>query len=158
MRILIIDDDETKCIEIEKFIFDLDYLKLTLTKKQSWQSGFIEIKENGYNYDFLILDMSMPRYDSGIADSNEEFETYAGWEILKEMKRNKTEIPTCLFTQYDYFGEGPDAVDRDTIHLELVKEFPEFYKGVVFFKKTNLDWKDKLRKIIVGVLDENTNC
>jgi CheY-like chemotaxis protein len=152
MKFLIIEDDPTKSESVETFLNNLDSVEIKLEKKVSWQSGLIEIIENGQDYNFLILDMSMPRYDPEIADTNEEFEIFAGWEILKEMKHLGLNIPTCVFTSYDYFGEGNESVDRETIHSNLTSEFPGIYKGMIYFRTTDLSWKDKLKKIIYGVV------
>lgn len=152
MKFLIIEDDTTKSKLVEDLINNLDYSLVETEKRFSWQGGLLEIMDNGEEYAFLILDMSMPRYDPEIADTNTEFEIFAGWEILKEMKRMNIVIPTCLFTSYDYFGEGNETVNRETINNKLEQEFPQIYKGMVYFRTTDLSWKDKMRKMIEEVL------
>jgi len=52
----------------------------------------------------------------------------------------------------NYFGEGKEAVDRETIHINLTTEFPNMYKGMIYFRTTDLSWKDKLKKIIYEVM------
>ena len=152
MKVLIVEDDPTKSESVENFLNILESVEINLEKRISWQSGLIEIIENSKKYDLLILDMSMPRYDPEIADTNKEFEIYAGWEILREMKHLSLKIPTCVLTSYDYFGEGKEAVDRETIHINLTTEFPNMYKGMIYFRTTDLSWKDKLKKIIYEVM------
>lgn len=151
MNILLIEDTLTKITAIKNFINSSEIKIEKIECRHSWQSGLLELVNNSSNYDFLILDMSMPRYDSNIADSNEEFETYAGWEILKEIDRLNLDIPTCIFTSYDYFGEGTEAINREEINQSLTNEFPKIYKGMIFFRNSESSWKDKLLKILSEV-------
>lgn len=151
MNILLIEDTLTKIDEVCKFLKNTELNIESIVYKNSWQSGLRELIENGDYYNFLILDMSMPRYDSEIADANEEFVTYAGWEILKEMKLMHLKIPTCIFTSYDYFGEGSDAINRSTLDKSLSEEFDGIYKGMIYFRKTESNWKDKLYKVLAEV-------
>lgn len=143
MNILHIEDDDIKAKTLLNFIKSLP-TKYSIERRVSWQSGIIEIINNGDLYDFLILDMSMPRYDYSVGDVNEEFETFAGWDILKEMKRRNIHIKCIVLTAFDYFGEGPDIIDRHTLDQALKSDFSDFYEGMIFFNTTQTAWKDEL--------------
>ncbi|MED4698714.1 response regulator [Lysinibacillus capsici] len=151
MNILLIEDTLTKIKAVKSFLLNSNITIENIECRHSWQSGLLELINNSEKYDFLILDMSMPRYDADIADSNEEFETYAGWEILKEINRLNLSIPSCIFTSYDYFGEGSEAINREEINESLKQEFPNIYKGLIYFRNSESTWKDKLMKVLTEV-------
>ncbi|WML50239.1 response regulator [Neobacillus sp. PS3-34] len=141
MKILFIEDDDIKANTILDYLNELP-IEFEFTRRHSWQSGLIEIIGKKDYFEMIILDMSMPRYDPDIGDVNEEFETFAGWDILKEMNRRKLMIPTSIVTSFDHFGEG--MMDRFSLDDTLNKEFKNFYNGMIFFNSSQMSWKDEL--------------
>lgn len=61
------------------------------------------MKENLHEYDFLILDMTIPMWEKGDNDFGRNYEQFGGERILREMKRKKMILPTILFTMFDVF-------------------------------------------------------
>lgn len=150
MNILFIEDDDIKASMILDFLNEEESFKANITRKKSWQSGLLEVMDNKEIYDFILLDMSMPRYDFDIGDVNEEFETYAGWELLKEMKRIHIYIPTCIITSFDFFEKDENLISYESLDVILKKEFPDFYKGIIYINSSFVDWKDKLKNTLKG--------
>ncbi|MEH7435756.1 hypothetical protein [Bacillus thuringiensis] len=149
MKLLLIEDDDIKADIIIDFLKDESKLTNSIVRKHSWQSGIIEIIGNKDNYDLVLLDMSMPRYDADVGDVNEEFETFAGWDILREMKRRNIILKVCVITSFDYFGEGNNVLESHTLNEELEQEFPILYKGMIYFNSSQINWKDELRHLRV---------
>ncbi|MFP8644515.1 hypothetical protein ACLHWY_23495 [Priestia aryabhattai] len=149
MELLLIEDDDIKADIIMEFLTEESKLTDSIIRKQSWQSGIIEIINNKEKYNLVLLDMSMPRYDANVGDVNEEFETFAGWDILREMKRRDIILKVCVITSFDYFGEGENVLDSNTLNEELEEEFPKLYKGMIYFNSSQINWKEELKQLIL---------
>lgn len=157
MKLLFIEDDDLKASFILDFLTEEFNNKLSITRKKSWQSGLIEVLDNYQSYELILLDMSMPRYDPDVGDVNEEFETFAGWDLLKEMKRKRINIPACIITSFDYFGKDDNLINHSKLDLILADEFPEFYEGMIFFNSSHINWKNKLKVTINKVVFNNAD-
>jgi CheY-like chemotaxis protein len=157
MKLLFIEDDDLKASTILDFINEDFKMSLQIIRRKSWQSGLLEVIDNYKNYGFILLDMSMPRYDSDIGDVNEEFETYAGWDLLKEMKRKRIHLPVCIITSFDFFGTDENLINHEKLDLILHDDFPEFYQGMIYFNSSYIDWKNKLSKIISKVVYDDAD-
>ena len=145
MNVLLVEDDDIKASSIEEFIKD----KINkVIRKKSWQTGLIEIIKNR-EYDIIFLDMSMPRYDYDGNDNSYEFETFAGWEIMKEMKRRKIIVDTVVITSFGTFGKDDNRMDVDVLNSRLEKEFSEFYKGIIKYNSSIVTWKEELEKKLI---------
>ena len=92
--------------------------------------------------------MSMPRYDSDFGVTNEEFEPFAGVELLKEMKRKKIIKPVCVITAFDVFGKGDSKITSQNLDKKLKSDFSATYKGMVFYSSSLLNWQADLKSII----------
>ena len=152
MNILLIEDDDIKAQGIETYINQVENsyeIELKTVRRTSWRSGLLEIiKHNDYN--FIFLDMSMPRYDSANSGGKQEFMTYAGWDILKEMKRKRIKILTYVITSFDVFGDGNSAMDAKKLNVILKEDFNDFYGGMIYYNALSVEWKERLKKVLIG--------
>ncbi|KQB77047.1 hypothetical protein AK964_19260 [Clostridium butyricum] len=105
----------------------------------------MEIVKNR-SYDLILLDMSMPRYDYDGSDNLYEFEPFAGWEIMKEMKRRKINISTIVITSFGTFGKDENRIDVNGLNDKLELEFSNFYKGIIRYNSSIVTWKEELEK------------
>ncbi|MEX0083631.1 response regulator [Clostridium butyricum] len=144
MDILLIEDDDIKASNIEEFL--QNKIKKIIRKK-SWQTGLVEIVKNR-SYDLILLDMSMPRYDYDGSDNLYEFEPFAGWEIMKEMKRRKINISTIVITSFGTFGKDENRIDVNGLNDKLELEFSNFYKGIIRYNSSIVTWKEELEKVL----------
>jgi CheY-like chemotaxis protein len=142
--ILLIEDDDIKASNIEEFL--QNKIK-KITRKKSWQTGLVEIVKNR-SYDLILLDMSMPRYDYDGSDNLYEFEPFAGWEIMKEMKRRKINISTIVITSFGTFGKDENRIDVNGLNDKLELEFSNFYKGIIRYNSSIVTWKEELEKVL----------
>ncbi|PHB39294.1 hypothetical protein COE82_18450 [Bacillus wiedmannii] len=151
MKILFVEDDDIKANVILDYIQNEISETHEIIRKHSWQGGIIEIIKKSNMYNMILLDMSMPRYDSDVGDVNEEFEAFAGWDIIKEMNRRGIVIPTCVITSFDYFGENDEIIDGHTLDEKLKEEFPNIYMGMIYFNSSQMIWKENLlQKLKLG--------
>lgn len=153
MKILLIEDDETKASSITNYITEEFVSIKVINRKKSWQSGLLEILDNMI-YNVVLLDMSMPRYDAEVGDVNEEFEAFAGEELLNEMYRKEISANVCVITSFDFFGKNSERVDANTLDKRMKCKFKDNYKRMIYFSYSSSKWKDELKDFLKGVIVE----
>jgi len=146
-KILIIEDEKIK-IERLKDFFSHD----NITLKESFQSGVLELKCNHQNYDFLILDMTIPLWESGKNDQGGNYEQFGGEKVLREMKRRKLFVPTILFTMFDVFPTKTGNITFKEINIQYLENYSSFYCGAVFYNSVDHSWKENMKLIIDKIL------
>lgn len=142
-RILIIEDDKIKIERLRKF-----FINDEITIKESFQGGVLELKNNLINYDFLILDMTIPLWEKGRNDLGGNYEQFGGEKVMREMKRRKLSLPTILFTMFDVFPTKNGNITFDEINNIFQKEFTPFYYGAVYYSGNEENWKNELSILI----------
>lgn len=142
-KILIIEDDKIKIDRLNVFFNSKE-----ITIKESFQSGLSEIKNNIQDYDFLILDMTIPLWEKGNNDLGGNYEQFGGEKILREMKRRKLFLPTILFTMFDVFPNKDGNITFDEVNSIFKNEFSDFYLGAVFYNANEDNWKMDMSTLI----------
>jgi len=142
-KILIIEDDKMKIEKLKLFLENDE-----ITVKESFQSGMRELKSNHKNYDYLILDMTIPIWEKGNNDLGGNYEQFGGEKILREMKRKKLFLPTILFTMFDVFPTKDGNITFEEINSIFKNSFEEFYLGAVFYNAIEDNWKTELSNLI----------
>lgn len=137
MRIVIIEDDPNKLKAVTSHLNR--HRDITFVSYASYQSGLRGILAD--TFDLLLLDMSVPAYDSGRPLP------LAGRDILFLLRRKKISLKTIIVTQYEDF----DGISLDNLHLNLQKEFPDNYLDYVYYNVTQDSWRDKLDSLIVQI-------
>ena len=140
MRILIIEDDPNKLGAITKFLSQ--YPKVQYFTQTAFQSGFRAILSDVY--DLLLLDMSMPVFDSTGGHNGGRSLPLAGRDILFQMRRKKIKLRTIIVTQYENFG----GVSLGSLHQNLCEEFPDNYIGYVYYNVTQDKWRHELDELL----------
>ncbi len=138
MEVLIIDDSDFKVTDLESYLKQR-FEALRVVAKRSYQSGLKEVLSNGY--DLVMLDMSMPTFDTSFQERGHRFRNFAGKEILIEMERKAINAKTIIVTQFDTF---PDGTELSTLHLEMKRRFQRNYIGSVFYDASVSEWKGDL--------------
>lgn len=142
-KVLIIEDDVTKITRLKEY-----FSKDDVTLEESYQRGVSELKKKWKDYDFLILDMTIPLWEKGKNDLGGNYEQFGGEKILREMKRKKLFLPTILFTMFDVFPTNDGALTFDELNNKYEDAFGEFYNGGVLFKTNEDNWIEKLDFLI----------
>lgn len=143
MRGLLIEDDPIKATKILDFLKD-KFSSYTLLHRKSYQSGIKQIFEE--NFDFILLDMSIPTYDQDQGNFSGKPRNFGGRDILKEMKRNKKESQVLVVTQYNEFDGGSLSIKQ--LDSQLSEKYSELYKGYIYYKSGQTDWEDNLSNFI----------
>lgn len=142
MRILLVEDQPDKREEIKQFITNELAKGIEITDKESLRGALKQIMTCS-DYDLMLLDMSMPNFDPSIenpADCSPE--SFAGKELLEQMKLRKIKIPVIVITQYSSFEGG--AVTLEALSDEFKNKYGEFYLGSVYFNSAVGTWKKEL--------------
>ena len=142
-KILAIEDDRSKIEKIKEF-----FSTSTITVRESFRSGVLELKMNRHNYDLLILDMTIPIWDKGKNEISGNYEQFGGEKVLAEMKRKKIEIPTILFTMFDVFPSDDNSITFDELNHRYSNDFSDFYLGGVYYNSNDEKWKDAFNQIL----------
>lgn len=142
-RVLIIEDEKIKIERLKEFFID-DYI----TIKESYRAGVLELKTNYKKYDLLILDMTIPLWESGNNDLGGNYEQFGGEKILREMKRRKLLVPTILFTMFDVFPTKKGNIIFEKINEKFKANFSPFYQDAVFYNSNDDSWKESMKSII----------
>lgn len=148
MKIILVEDDDYKANQIKEF---LECLDCEVIIKKSFKSGMQSLIHA--SWDFVLLDMTIPSFEYSNLHSNSRNRKFGGRDILNEMKRKNIMIPTVVITQYSVFGEEETTLEE--LNNELLQNYSDIYKGIVFYNASVLDWQESLLNIINGELDKN---
>lgn len=149
-KFLIVEDDNYKFESVDKFLKE-KYGDISIIHRESITSGLSELITNDA-IEFIILDMSMPIYD--ISDEDPKgggAENFGGKEFLEQMQLRGINTPVVVLSQLNSFGKGSYKKTLPILDKELTLEFPEFYKGSVFYSSANCDWMLS----IINILEAN---
>ena len=150
MKILVVEDDENKRTQISQFLIEA-YPRCDLHLARSVQSGLRHIQREAP--DIILLDMTLPNYDTGPDEPGGTTHIFGGRELLRQMDRFDLNIPTIVITQFETFGQPPNAMKLPQLDAELKSEHSGFYRGAVYYHASIHDWKDKLRLMIATSMD-----
>lgn len=151
MNILYVEDEEEKAREVVTYLSKENNVVL----KKSYSSGVSAIYDS--SYDFILLDMSLPLYDYGSEDEDEnEFDTFAGIDIIEELVRLERTEKVAIITAFDILGEDDNRIDVHQLDERLKREYNEKYIGTIYYDVSSLEWKRELQEIIKKY--ENSNC
>lgn len=140
MEILLIEDDDYKAEQIQKFVTKEKH-QIVLSK--SFQSGMRAIMSK--EFDLLVLDMSIPTFDTPDPSGANRHRPFGGKDVLQELKRIEKTIPVVVMTQYSVFGEGRDNISLQQLDQILREEYKDIYKGMIYFDGSSMDWSIKLK-------------
>lgn len=143
-KILFIEDDQYKMEKIKSFL-ENEFSNIELTIRTSFHGGFEEIVDNPILYDLILLDMSMQNYDMSPFEAGGDPAPLAGKSILTQMYLREINTNVVVVTMYKDFQDGTKIKDLNTL---LTEEFPDNYKGYVFFSHKDNDWMKDIKKYI----------
>ncbi|MBV7268950.1 hypothetical protein [Winogradskyella luteola] len=143
-NILLIEDDAKKVKDISSFISE-KYKNVNLVVEKSFRGGLKQIYDN--EFDLLLIDMTIPKWGDNISGESIEYESFGGFNIMKEMKRKKRIIPSIMITMFNEFGVEDSFISLESID-NLCKSNFEFYKGLVYYTSKNEEWMSNLEDLL----------
>lgn len=146
VKLLIIEDDAGKRTAICSHIRSLLGKDVIIVECESLRSGLKEVVMGGH-CDLVLLDMSMPGFDvSEDEPAGEEPESFAGQEILAQMKLRGIRTPVAIVTQYKAFAKG--TIGLNELVERYKQEYSDFFVGGVYFSTAVESWKKEISEII----------
>lgn len=139
MKILIVEDDPLKMKDVRHFV-EKECEGTVIDEAESYATAVGMC----YNmlYDFVILDMNIPRYNHN--DNDKSIIDNGGEMIVRELVSEDIWIKFVFLSQYETIGE--ESIDSFD---ERMRSFcPETYCGFVFFEVNDDEWKQKLSVIL----------
>ncbi|MBJ6879868.1 response regulator [Vibrio cholerae] len=147
INFLVVEDNPSKVSSIQYLLDGLE-VEFTVDYVMTPSETIQKLKKN--NYDFFILDMSLPAY----SEESHSIGSLSGKQILQTMKHKKISVPTVILTQWDVFGHHENTISLNGLKKELLDKFDKFLLGVVFWDSSSELWKEQiLEYIAVSVND-----
>lgn len=148
MKILLVEDDEIKGGEVIAFL-GKEYPDSRIEWERSFSGGLRTLVRSN-DIDLLVLDMSLPNHDSTEMDHSGA-ETFAGRDLLAQMKFRKIGVPTVVVTMFDTFGKGSAKVSVQELGERLSSQFSPNFVGLVYYSLAQEGWRASLRRFIEQV-------
>ena len=147
VNILIVEDNATKQIEIEKTLSGANYRTRAV---RSIAQAYLALGAG--SWELVILDMT---FQVGTTTGFQK-EPLAGVELLQFMTKRKLSIPVIVATQHSSFsGSNIEGVDTiEDLHLLLSDSFPRNYRQTVEVDLSEEGWKSTLRAAVEAILEE----
>lgn len=145
MRILVVEDDENKRSQIVEFI-ETRMPGADLYTSAALVSGLLKSRE--VKPDLIILDMTLPNYESNGTSSGGLMHPFGGREFLRQTARSTETCKIIIVTQFESFGDPPNVTVLSDLDLELSARFPEHYAGAVYYHASINEWMEKLVTLI----------
>jgi CheY-like chemotaxis protein len=147
VKVLIVEDDQEKALHVSEFVKN-EYGAVVQIAK-SFGSGLKALIGSGNSIDLVLLDMSMPNFDVSLDEPQGGApESFAGKELLAQMKLRGIHVPTVILTMFDSFGDQRSKVSLDQLVKDLEREFAPTYRGYVFYSETQAGWRSSLKRQI----------
>lgn len=146
MRVLLVEDEDPKRDHL------LESLRrilpgIEVVTARSVRSAIAQFKAT--SPDLVLLDMSLPTFDTAPDTSGGRPQGFGGRELMREVDRYGISVPVIVITAYGAFTEQGRNVNLDTLKKELLEEHPTTFKGVIHFSTLYRDWEAELEKLIV---------
>ncbi|ENA7541486.1 response regulator, partial [Escherichia coli] len=138
MKILLIDDEHDKREKIRSQVELILGSRAIITERESLRGGLKAILTMN-DLDLILLDMSMPSFDLTDQFSSEDPESFAGIEIMSQMKLRDVNFPVLVVTQYKSFEKG--SVSLEDLIEKMSNEFKPFFKGTIYYDSLLDGWK-----------------
>lgn len=143
MKILIVEDEFDKREKIINFIkADIGKDCVEIIEAESLRSGLRSLTQIS-DIDIVLLDMSMPGYDvTSDEPGGGDPESYAGKELMSQMRLRNIKVPVVVITQYKKFKK--ENISLEELTQEFEEQFPEFFWGTIHFSSAIEGWKKSL--------------
>jgi DNA-binding NarL/FixJ family response regulator len=148
MQILLIEDDAEKLRHIFEFLSE-SFPGSKIDVAKSFDSGLRMVISEATAIDVVLLDMSMPTYDISLREPTGGVpESFAGRELLAQMKLRSIQTPTIVVTMFDSFGEKPNRISIEQLKADLKERFSPPYRDLVYYNSRQEGWRDALKESI----------
>ena len=146
-RLLLIEDNRHKRQKICSLISEWN-LSTDIMEARSYTSGWQALQDK--EFDLVILDMSLPTYDTNENETGGKFRTFGGKEIVRRIARRNIKTKFVFITQYSSFNDTSVTQSLGSIEEELISDYGDQCLGVIRFDTATTEWKETL----IGILSK----
>ena len=143
--ILVVEDDDNKRAQLCNFLTE-QFHAAEIRSARSLQGGIKQVKRDVPS--LVLLDMTLPNFDSSPEDPGGQTHNFGGREFLKQLDRFDIRVPVIVVTQFITFGRGKHAVSLDDLDRQLRSEYESNYVGSVYYHASIHQWKQALQTMI----------
>jgi DNA-binding NarL/FixJ family response regulator len=147
--VLIVEDDDNKRLQLSQFV-QHDFPAERMVIARSLQSGLRVLRSEQIH--IVILDMTLPNYDTGPGESGGNTHPFGGREFLSQIDRFDLPVKVVVVTQFETFGKVPNIIRLADLDNELRAAFPNIYLGAVYYHAAVEGWQAKLKSILTSAL------
>jgi len=146
MRVMMVEDDQFKARRLEQVLRQIDAsVEIDRANSVTSSTRLLEMKQA---FDLVLLDMSLPTFDVGPRESGGRPQGFGGREVMRFMQNNEINLPVIVVTQFERFGEAGREVDLPTLAETLKTEFPELFRGIVYYDAASERWREELSTLL----------
>jgi len=145
MKVLIVEDDENKRLQLEEFVIE-SVPEVEVSIEQSLQGGIRKARQE--MPDVILLDMTIPNYSPGPDESGGQMHIFGGTQFLRQLTRYKIKIPVIVVTQFETFGDPPETKRLNDLDVELKTQYGQIYRGAVYYHAAVHGWKQDLLRLL----------
>lgn len=147
-RLLLVEDDEPKLNQLLSFL-ETQFPQFQISVARSLNAACRLIDSIGFA--LILLDMSLPTFDGGkTVGASGRQQTLGGRDLLRYLWELEIPSPVHVVTGFKDFPGDVSAILLDELHQELCADFPENYRGHVYFSHNSDHWKIELTAILKG--------
>lgn len=141
MKILLVEDDEHKMLDIISILKEVD-AHVIIETAISVASGVQKAVD--HEYDLLLLDMTIPNFDN--TEGNDGGPSYknGGELIIRELIDEELAFRCAVITQYETFNN--ESIDQISDRISAL--CGDCYYGYIKYSTMNENWKVELKDLI----------
>ena len=147
-KILLVEDSAYKREKILLYLRELPF-DIDVDEAHSFASGSQKLI---HEYDFVILDISLPTYDKDNQAAGGRFRPFGGRELARKIIRRSLGTKMIFITQYESFSDKESSLTFDELGVELANECGESFLGLIHYAGSTTAWKTQLSEIIGRVM------
>ncbi|OAF04946.1 hypothetical protein AYJ54_23290 [Bradyrhizobium centrolobii] len=149
MNVLIIEDDSQKAERV------VSVVKATVPDAnidvcRSYQGG-LKFLERENDIALVILDVSLPTFDPDPENRHGRPRPLGGYDIMRKMRRRGVTPPVVILTALENFGSAAQPYSFEQLRQKCAQEFPDYFKGAIYYSQSRTAWRDQLADIIRAV-------
>lgn len=146
-RILLVEDGEYKSKRVMNFLIDELGVEI-VTLRQSYSSAVKELVD--VNYDFAVIDMSLPTFDQNSGEISDDFRAFAGLDIARQISRRKIGVDFVFLTQYQALTDDSNSMNIKDIDGLASSKYQDQYLGCIYYEHAGSSWKEQLKKVLTS--------
>ncbi|RVD17817.1 MAG: response regulator [Mesorhizobium sp.] len=151
MKVLLVEDEEHKAIDLTKRIARLGIGEESLTTVQSVREAVLLVVAN--EYDLIILDMALPTFSKTGSKDNVggEAQPGGGVEILRALDASGRKSRIIVVTQYPEVVINGEKAKPHQVAKIVAERYRQIVLGTVIYSYNTPEWETAFDNIIARI-------